>query len=1138
MIIVKQQPQTAKVNDTREQNNEIKQQDYKTIVNDTSSRKSIVNNIHIDAKTRRMPIMNTGNNIKQQEVIRSANSQALMNRSELVSNTGLANKSVGIKQDKLTESNPTVLDKVTVQQAKPSVVDKVAVQQVKPSVVNENILHQSNTIRVDSSNTQPVLSKTEQVKPITLDSSNTQSTKVSSNKNITEKAGVTLNNGQMQVIASSSSAPIRVTTVASNLNTGLLDTNPVNKKYEASYHQNISMDENYLSGKPIYCLQYNYYNPGNTPYVMQGSNTSKFSDGAYYILTHGFDGNGPIKGLTDQQSYIATQVALWMFEGGKFGTDYMYLSPNYVEATNSSSKAILNAAQELCNSALHCSSVNGEISTNGSTFTGGVTGGKELSQVIEYSGCVLGNPNITLENAPKGAKIVNLHENSNGTGTFQIECPDTTFTGNITAKITADKGTVVMHEYIPQGNSKAQILAGFTLNKTPQTVTVSVAFKGNKPAPKPVQKGNVVVQVYNKDGSTVSEIKPLGYNSSGDVGQNIPHEGFNLPKGYKIESAKIIVGGKTITLTPQEIKELQSTGSGGGTVKVGPNGDIVLANSSSSSNVPTKYVNGTIKIIYTIGRVHPEKEQEKYIVQNIMVTQEGHKIIHPMTKIGDGAPGSTFNDNKLSIPKGYHLDKITMQVGNGTPKVITENTLPTKIQDGNTTIVWIVSPDTKPAPKPTPKGKSRVEVINITNPQKPVVIYNKPYEGDIGQTFPDKPTIPKGYHIVKILENNNQTPENKLTNKFQKTPAKIVYQITKDTPKPVAKPAPKGKSQVEVINITNPKKPVVVFNKPYEGEIGKTFPDNPTIPKGYHVVSITQNNVSTPQNKLNNKFQKTKTTIIYKIVKDAPKKGKAIVKVLLPDGKVIYTKPYEGPLHGHFKGEPPIPKGYHITKITQNGKVVKNPNDILTNPEDKIIYHIAPDPGKGNVKVIIQGQKEPIENKNYTGPLGKKFDGTPIIPKGYHIIKIIQNGKVVKNPNDIYQNPTDKIVYIIGKDAIPKPKTITKTKIVKEQVPHIINHTVYVNHTKVEKVPEIHNVVEKVPVVHNVVQSVPAPQPVIEKVPTPQPVVQQVPVEQATLPHTGLPINKSGSPIGEVGAIAGVASISLLEILRRLKGRK
>ncbi len=746
MIIVKQQPQTAKVNDTREQNNEIKQQDYKTIVNDTSSRKSIVNNIHIDAKTRRMPIMNTGNNIKQQEVIRSANSQALMNRSELVSNTGLANKSVGIKQDKLTESNPTVLDKVAVQQVKPSVVptvlDKVAVQQVKPSVVNENILHQSNTIRVDSSNTQPVLSKTEQVKPITLDSSNTQSTKVSSNKNITEKAGVTLNNGQMQVIANSSSSPIKVTTVASNLNTGLLDTNPVNKKYESDYHQNISMDENYLSGKP---------------------NTSKFSDGAYYILTHGFDGNGPIKGLTDQQSYIATQVALWMFEGGKFGTDYMYLSPNYVEATNSSSKAILNAAQELCNSALHCSSVNGEISTNGSTFTGGVTGGKELSQVIEYSGCVLGNPNITLENAPKGAKIVNLHENSNGTGTFQIECPDTTFTGNITAKITADKGTVVMHEYIPQGNSKAQILAGFTLNKTPQTVTVSVAFKGNKPAPKPVQKGNVVVQVYDSDNG--QEIKPLGYNSSGDVGQNIPHEGFNLPKGYQIKKAVIIVDGKTVTLSPNQIKELQSTGSGGGTVKVGPNGDIVLANSSSSSNVPTKYVNGNITIKYYIGKVHPESK--KYIVQNIMVTQEGHKIIHPMTKIGDGTPGSTFNDNKLSIPKGYHLDKITMQVGNGTPKVITENTLPTKIQDGNTTIVWIVSPDTKPAPKPTPKGKSQVEVINITNPKKPVVVFNKPYEGEIGKTFPDNPTIPKGYHVVSITQNNVSTPQNKLNNKFQ-----------------------------------------------------------------------------------------------------------------------------------------------------------------------------------------------------------------------------------------------------------------------------------------------------------------------------------------------------------------------------------
>ncbi len=143
------------------------------------------------------------------------------------------------------------------------------------------------------------------------------------------------------------------------------------------------------------------------------------------------------------------------------------------------------------------------------------------------------------------------------------------------------------------------------------------------------------------------------------------------------------------------------------------------------------------------------------------------------------------------------------------------------------------------------------------------------------------------------------------------------------------KPTPKGKSQVEVINITNPKKPVVVFNKPYEGEIGKTFPDNPTIPKGYHVVSITQNNVSTPQNKLNNKFQKTKTTIIYKIVKDAPKKGKAIVKVLLPDGKVIYTKPYEGDIGQTFPDKPTIPKGYHIVKILENNN--QTPENKLTN---------------------------------------------------------------------------------------------------------------------------------------------------------------------------------------------------------------
>ncbi len=352
---------------------------------------------------------------------------------------------------------------------------------------------------------------------------------------------------------------------------------------------------------------------------------------------------------------------------------------------------------------------------------------------------------------------------------------------------------------------------------------------------------------------------------------------------------------------------------------------------------------------------------------------EGTKIISNKEIPG---PIGGHADYNPTIPKGTHIINIT-QNGKKTEGVHETYTSPTD------KIVIYVAPDKKPEVK----SKVEVKLVNVTNPKHPIVLNDRNEEGVIGTPFNNTETIPQGYHIISITQNGKVTPQDELLNHYQKDKITIIYKIVKNSPD-------QSTAKVQLVNVTNPKDPVIMNTRDTHGDIGTTFNDKEIIPKGYHLVKLTENGKLTQVDigkiTQNGKVVETpngvitpnpKNTIIYHLVPN-PKKpiGKAIVRVELPNGKVIEEKPYEGTPGGHFKFEPNIPKGYHIGSITQNGKPVKSPNDILTNPTDKIVYHLVPDKkpkGSAIVKVELPGGKI-IQQKTYNGNLNEPFKFKPI----------------------------------------------------------------------------------------------------------------------------------------------------------------
>ncbi len=525
------------------------------------------------------------------------------------------------------------------------------------------------------------------------------------------------------------------------INAGINDENPHNFQpgVEAYPHHDIQTDYVTYNNKPVYCLDYNFYGAehGGSSFEPSsiensgvfGTLNSEINAAMYY----GWTGGGPVLGLPDQMSsYLATQIAIWCIIGNTdpgFNGDNMYLLINDLQATCPLGNQILNAARQIYNKAMsNPMNVDAITSFSSGSYSGSVQGNQETSEAITIH-FVSSPPKLSVISGPSGTSISMGQPNwNNDTVTAYVHVPSTTFTGQVKIGFTGNQTPGDSFKIFDSGQSLTQEFVGVYPTTNSNSATATINFTGNKPqppapkpappkpqppapkpappkpqppapkpappkpqppapkpappkpqpAPKPAppkpapkpQYGNVIVQVYNDDAMPPKLLKNLTYTERGQVGDIIGKESESIPKGYQID--KVEVNGQK--MSKAVIKAM-------------------MANNLMGEQV-WQYINGTIHIKYYISRVHPISQ--KYTVQNIMVTEHGHKIIHPMTKIAEGTPGTKYNDNKLSIPDGYHLVKITVN-GTETP----ENELPNVIPKHDVTIVWIITKN----PAPVVKGK-------------------------------------------------------------------------------------------------------------------------------------------------------------------------------------------------------------------------------------------------------------------------------------------------------------------------------------------------------------------------------------------------------------------------------------------------
>ncbi|WP_055069835.1 hypothetical protein [Clostridium massiliamazoniense] len=367
-----------------------------------------------------------------------------------------------------------------------------------------------------------------------------------------------------------------------------------------------------------------------------------------------------------------------------------------------------------------------------------------------------------------------------------------------------------------------------------------------------------------------------------------------------------------------------------------------------------------------------------------------------------GVEGANTRLNTPKIPEGYHIVNIT---DNG--KVIT-NGVPSKFTGNDQNIVYNI------AKTPTTTVEEHYE--NGTNVVPSKITAN--LQGTKVNT--GLPELPKGYQVTKVTVNGKEVPQNEVPIIQGKDNQTIVYTIGKQ---------PTDTVKVEEF-IPGSSTPKVISSKSVTGNTGdKTGLNTPEIPKGYHIVSITNGNGDKVTG-VPDTFGNSDNTTVYKIAKNVT--DKVYVDVKTTTGNILtpsHVVSSGAPGSDTNVNMPEIPKDYHIVKVTVNNQVITpNANGLYNLPktfsdnknvekDDKIEVIVAKNPTT-TVEEHYENGTNVVPNKTTTNLQGAKVStGLPELPSGYKVIKVTVNGKEVpQNEVPTTQSKDNQtIVYTIGK---------------------------------------------------------------------------------------------------------------------------
>ena len=393
----------------------------------------------------------------------------------------------------------------------------------------------------------------------------------------------------------------------------------------------------------------------------------------------------------------------------------------------------------------------------------------------------------------------------------------------------------------------------------------------------------------------------------------------------------------------------------------------------------------------------------------------------------DATPTKLMNEVTLSQEKealaklGYQLVNITV---NG------------KVRDlswfQNTGIVYnsslteVVFNIKKIAPTVTKADTTVTENYSNGEPVTPSVTTTNDIGAKVNTGLPE---LPSGYQVIKVTVNGQEISQDEVPITQSKDNQTIVYTIGKiPTYKDIVKVVDSKGNQVGNIETAT-------------GETGKaTGLKVPEIPKGYHIVSIT--NTTKGINGIPTTFGDSDNTTIYHIEKDITDKVYVDVKT---DTGTIITPSHEvasGAPGSEINVEmPDIPDGYHIVKVTVDNKVItpdtngkyELPKTLSDNQNKEVDDHIEVIVAKNPTTTVeekYQDGTSVVPNKTTVNLQGTKVDtGLPELPSGYQVIKVTVNGQEVPESEvPTVQSAKDQtIVYTIGKVSTDTVKVVDES---------------------------------------------------------------------------------------------------------------
>ena len=306
-------------------------------------------------------------------------------------------------------------------------------------------------------------------------------------------------------------------------------------------------------------------------------------------------------------------------------------------------------------------------------------------------------------------------------------------------------------------------------------------------------------------------------------------------------------------------------------------------------------------------------------------------------------------------------------------------------------------------------ANTTVDVVN----SKGKIIYNSSTSNKIGTIINDSANkvVPKGYNVIKVTVNGSEVPQNKVPTTQSKGNQTIIYTVSKETN--IDKNI-EDKTYVQVI-IKGSKEqlpPKLVG----ESAPGKTnIVKIPELPTGYKIESVTINGVITPINKnheykVTNSHNENKEINNHIVITVEPVKTTDTVKVVYEEGNKVYsTRSHTGTYGSDTKlTVPNIPNNYHVVSIMNSDRNITGLPTTFGTKDNTTIYTIAP-----NVEDKIYVGVKTINGKTLipSKEIGSGYSGTntnfklPIVPKGYHLVKVLLNGNEITRNGDKYEFP-------------------------------------------------------------------------------------------------------------------------------------